>query len=244
VYKKRSCILLSLLQRINESNSMKLFKIGIAFLFGGLVVSMPVAAADPILPPHAVEHAETGVGEHVASPDVAVPTHGATDTGESWMSLQDFLGDDPAMPRKIEKTPTSSSKVLSSLNLTDHAAVKPPVEKFIPVQLAPLPPLFERPKTSPQVVEKTKKVQPVTLKQDIEVVPPVPPVAPAKCAVPELQKPELSKQAKNYASDTATLDALQRAVQDLGLRDKMDFLMPQNIRAPSAVISKVKPVGQ
>lgn len=238
---------MSILQRVNESNNMKQLKIVSVLLLNGLVVTTPVAAADPILSSHSVEHVETGEGAaHGAAvaDTAAVPSHMAIDTGESWVSLQDFLGDDPAMPRTVEKVPTSPSKVLSSLNLADHGAVKPPVEKLIPVQLAPLPPLFERPKESPPITEKVKKVKPTAPQQDVEIVPPVAPVAPVKCAVPELLKPELSKQAKNYASDTATLDALQRAVQDLGLREKMDFLMPQNIKAPSAVVSKAEPVGQ
>lgn len=156
-------------------------------------------------------------------------------TAGNWQPLEQFLqqGDVAAAPPPVEKS-VPGALLLPSLGAERGAApVLAPVA-LKPVEFAALPPLFERPKPAPPLPAKTPRVDKKVLPQLVaSVEKPVPPAKDPACA-----PPEMTKQAKNYASDSATLEALQQAVKELRLDERLDFMTPAKISAPTATVQK------
>ncbi len=167
--------------------------------------------------------APTAAAEAAAAP--------MTSTGH-WQSLEQFLqqaddrlpvGEDAARGPLLPSlgSPQSVTPVLAPLTIK-------------PVEFAALPPLFERPKPAPPMPAKLLSTDKKVLPQLVaSVEKPVPPAKDAACA-----PPEMSKRAKNFASDSATLEALQQAVKELRLDERLDFMPPAKISAPTATIQK------
>lgn len=145
----------------------------------------------------------------------------------SWQTLEQFL-QQPAIPVPSAKD-KPTGPLLPSLGPERAAALQLAPVMIKPVEFAALPPLFERPKPKPPLADQTlpsgKKVLPQLV---ATVEKPQPPAKTEACA-----PPEMTKRAKNYASDSATLEALQQAVKELKLDERLDFMQPPQTSAPT-----------
>lgn len=166
--------------------------------------------------------APTAAAEAAAAP--------MTSTGH-WQSLEQFLQADDRLPVGDD---AAHGLLLPSLGSQQSVTpVLAPVT-IKPVEFAALPPLFERPKPAPPMPAKPLSTDKKVLPQLVaSVEKPVPPAKDVACA-----PPEMSKRAKNFASDSATLEALQQAVKELRLDERLDFMPPAKISAPTATIQK------
>lgn len=147
----------------------------------------------------------------------------------NWQTLEQFLQQPDVSAAPVPSAPDkpTSTALLPSLGPERRAAplLAPVIIK--PVEFAALPPLFERAK--PVLPQADKKLQPdkKILPQLVATVEkPLPPANTEACA-----PPEMTKRAKNYARDSATLEALQQAVKDLKLDERLDFMQPAKASA-------------
>jgi len=146
------------------------------------------------------------------------------DDGGSWVSLDQYLKTSPAVP--TAPVGKSATKLLPSLTGQEEkeAPVFVPLPRLV-VDFAGLPPLFERPKPSPLVADK-----PAPRRAAAVVVPPIESKPSDACS----NDPEAVKRAQAMAKDRETLAALQQAVKELKVQDKVDFMLP-----PHAVVTRV-----
>lgn len=148
----------------------------------------------------------------------------------NWQTLEQFL-QQPATP-PVAQTEPVPDKPAGAL-LPSLGSERPPTPLLAPVAIKPvefaaLPPLFERPKPTPPMTAKKLTPEKKVLPQLVATI--EKPQAPAKteaCA-----PPEMTKRAKNYASDSATLEALQQAVKELKLDERLDFMQPPKTSTP------------
>lgn len=162
-------------------------------------------------------------------PVTAVAEEGAAASSPiaNWQTLEQFL-QQPVTQTAPVVVEMPAGPLLPSLG-AEHttAPILTPVE-MKPVEFAALPPLFERPKPTPPLAAKKLASEKKVLPQLLATV--EKPQAPAKteaCA-----PPEMTKRAKNYASDSATLEALQQAVKELKLDERLDFMQPPKTSTP------------
>ncbi len=144
----------------------------------------------------------------------------------NWLTLDQFLQQPNIEAASAQGKPPA--QLLPSLG--SERAVAPLLVPVVvkPVEFAALPPLFERVKpVPPQDAKKLSAVKKILPQLVATVEKPQVPSKAEACA-----PPELTKRAKNYASDSVTLEALQQAVKELKLDERLDFMQSPKTSMP------------